>query len=480
MKIKKFYEAEEYIYGNPGIPGQSGDPGEPDYLRNAASRRNQQLRQQGPGSFDLHMASRITRGKERELEELATKVFNNIYRGLIDRYKITFDIKFSNTREIGNMIEVNENLEHEKYKRKIINLVSQGESKNMMGVIHSQEVKDGVCEIFGEKQGNELISIWSDIVKAVDNIDNNRNLNARWSTSYVKNTIEGAVKVTWTKNDDLNEANEDDDVDDEEFFEDPEDDWENKFVNALNTSDQETLDEIISEKNLPPGYIKGHYRPVIVARGTDFCLLIHEAIKGLYTTLAMGGIPKDMELARQILNKGNAIKEEPEEFKWGPTIAADLRDFLNESPNMDAHPNIREEFWIYIMKLPTEEFLSLINGMLSNKPETRTKVNVLLKEVIKGIEKFISHRDYKIKLKKYREDMRKFNQEMADYEQKLLDIEEEKRKNRMAAPVPEPEVEEPGEIDYSTLSQRELQELQNDAIDSSDWATAQKIAEYIR
>ena len=206
MKIIKFYEAEEYIYGNPGIPGQSGNPDEPDYLRNAAARRNQQLQQQGPGSFELHKASRITQGHERQLEELATKVFNHIYRGLIDRYKITFDIKFSGQRDIANMIEVNENLEQEKYKRKIINLVSQGESKNMMHVIHSQEVKDGVNEIFGEEKGTELISIWSNIVKAVDNIDNNRSLNSPWSTSFVKNTIQGAVKVTWTKRDGLHDC----------------------------------------------------------------------------------------------------------------------------------------------------------------------------------------------------------------------------------------------------------------------------------
>ena len=219
MKIKKFYEAEEYIYGNPGIPGQSGDPNEPDYLSDAKRRRDQQIRQQGPGSFELHAAARITRGHERQLEELATRVFNHIYRGLVDRYKIVFDIKFTDQREIAGMVEINESLEEEKYKRKIINLVSQGESKNMMYVIHSQEIKDGINEIFGENKGEELLRIWDNIVKAVDAIDNNRNVHssAGVNPTYIRGTIQGIVKVTWTKNEanDVNEANDDE----EEFFE---------------------------------------------------------------------------------------------------------------------------------------------------------------------------------------------------------------------------------------------------------------------
>ena len=45
-KIKKFNEAEEWIYGNPGIPGQpSRKEGEEDYLSTSWAKRKQQLRQ---------------------------------------------------------------------------------------------------------------------------------------------------------------------------------------------------------------------------------------------------------------------------------------------------------------------------------------------------------------------------------------------------------------------------------------------------
>ena len=474
MKLRKVNEAEEYIFGNPAIPGQpERREGEEDYLSTSLQKRREHIRQQGSGSFDIRTSQRITAGKERELEALATKVINNLYKGLIDRYQIEFDIKFSNTRDIGNMIEVSESIESEKYKRKIINLVTQGEAKNMMNIIHSEDVKEGVYQIFGEEDGNKLIDIWSAIVKAVDKIDIDRDINF-WNTSYVKNTIGGAVKVEWTKKEDTNEDKDDDD----EFYENEEEEnWQENLLNALNTSNDEKIEEIIEERNLPPAYIKGHYKPKIVARGIDFTLLIHEAIKGLYTTLAMGGIPKDKEIAKQVLNKGRSIKEEPEEFKWGPMFAGDLRDFLNENPNIDKYPNLREEFWIYVMKMPTDDFLEFIRGILSKTTEARIKVDATLKIVMKQIKKFLVNREARKKLKEYEEKKRIYGEEMRKYEEDMKIWRERQGQSRnRRTTIIEPEQA----IDYSTLSQRELHNLQNDAIDKEDWTTAQKISQYIR
>jgi len=478
--IKKFNEAEEWIYGNPGIPGQPNrQEGEEDYLSSAWAKRRQQIRQQGPGIFDLRGSAQAVRGHEVELQELLEKVFNNIYKGLVERYNIKFDIKFADQRSIGNMLNIKESLESEKHKRKLINLVGQGEAKNMMYVFHNEEFTQGIYDIFGEDKGKKLIQMWTDIVKAVDAIDVNRPINTSWITSFVKNTIGGACKIEWDKKEEkTNEANDDFD----EFFENPDKDDEDENIDdllfkALQNGDLEEAEEIQKENKLPDNYIRNKFTPKVVARGLDFTMLIHEAIKGLYLVLSVIGIPKDKDMAKEVLNKGYAIREEPEEFKWGPMIAADLRDFINQSSKLtedvlSKYPNIREQFWIHMLKMETEEFLELFRGILSNTQEAQIKRDAILAKIIKNLHHYYENKrmkkEFEAKKKKYQEDLKKWQERQAQ------------KANQSKPEKPTKKVEEPIKIDYSTMTQKELQKLQDEAIDSGDWELASKIAQYIK
>jgi len=501
--LKKFNEAEEYIHGNPAFPE--------GYLEDALRRRQLQIQQQGEGSFNISKAQRLIAGKERELEELLTKTMNKLYSGLVERYNITFDIKFANNREIRTLLT--ESFEEEKHKRKIANLITQGEAKNMMHVIHSPEITEGVIEIFGEEKGRELIEIWSNIVKAVDIIDMNRDIN-HFDMSFITSTVMGVVKIGWTPNDETNEeqpninseieqnietpedeednsyeeteqiinSNEDDygeddydedEYDDEESEESDEDDWNQRLLNALNTGNEEVVDDIVEEEDLPTDYVNRNFTPKIIVRGADFTLLIHECIKGIYNVLSLAGVPKDRDMARRLIGDlEQSLREEPEEFKWGPIVAADLRDFLNEYPDVDKYPNMREEFWRELLKLPTNEFFPIVNAILSKSEEGKIKSRVIFKRVIKGIEKKIGKKmkaEYEKRLREHEEEMRLWQ--------------ERQRQNqpvRQEAPITQEEPQEETEIDYSNMSQKQLNDLQNQAIDDGDYVTATKIAQYIR
>lgn len=457
--IKKFNEADKYIDNNPAFPQ--------GWLKSALAKRKQEISQQQAGQYsDLIKSIEITKGKETELEELLTKVLNEIYKALVDRYRIKFDIKFADTREIASHLNINESIEQEKYKRKIINLVSQGESKNMMNIIHNDELKNGLIEIFGERNGNKLIDLTIKVVKAADELDINRS-NNNFSASFIKGTIHGITKVSWEKRDNTNEN-----IDDE-FFEDEEDDsWEDELKNALDSEDYNKVEEIVEEQNLPTGYVKGHYDPIVVVRGDNLAILIHESIKGLYTTLAMGGIPKDKEIARKVLEVGYAIKSEAEELKWGPMVASSLRDFLNENERIDEFPNLREEFWVYVVKLPAEEFLELINGILSQTEEARIKTNTIISLVIKGVKKYLNHKKYFQEKKEWEEKNRKYEEDKRKYDEWLKSQKKEPKRTII--------IEEPEELDYENMAPSELQKYIDDAMDRKDWTEVKKLSKYIK
>jgi len=485
--IKKFNEAEEWIYGNPGIPGQPNNKeGEENYLSKVWNKRKEQIKQQGPGIFDLNNSAKAVRGHEIELEKLLEKVFTNIYKGLVERYNIKFDIKFADQKNIGSLLNIKESLESEKYKRKLINLVGQGEAKNMMYVFHNEEFKEGIYDIFGKNKGNELINLWTEIVKSVDYIDVNRKVNNSWSSSFVKNTVGGACKISWKKNN-LNEDIEDYTffMDDEENNEDDDDKNDNDvnylLMKALKNGDFEEAEEIQKDNQLPESYIRDNFTPIITSRGIDFTMLIHEAIKGLYLVLSIIGLPKDKKMAKLVLNKGYAIREEPEEFKWGPMIAADLRDFINESPKLtedilNKYNNIREQFWIYMLKLPADEFLELFRMILNKTEEAKIKRDSILKIIIS---KLYNHYENKRMKAEYEAKKRKYEEDLKKYEENLKKWEEKQKNKKIETPIAksEPKIEETP--NYANMRQKELNDLLNAAIDRGDYQTASEISKYI-
>ena len=131
-------------------------------------------------------------------------------------------------------------------------------------------------------------------------------------------------------------------------------------------------------------------KPVIRARGFDFSMLIHEAVKGIWLVLSSGAIPKDKQLAAE-LKKKITYEDEPEDWRYGPEIAADLRDFINENPKVDLLPNVREEFWKVLCDEDTmkpEEFLELIRGILSKTNEARIKVDKMIDSVYNSLKRW--------------------------------------------------------------------------------------------
>ena len=56
-------------------------------------------------------------------------------------------------------------------KRKIINLVAQGEAKNVKLVFHSPEVRDGLKKILGEREGDRAYDLLRSLTTAAEKND---------------------------------------------------------------------------------------------------------------------------------------------------------------------------------------------------------------------------------------------------------------------------------------------------------------------
>lgn len=203
--FQKFLE-EADVKGNPGIPGEGGrKQGETSYLsdveRRAKTRMgindrdmprmtpmgmipSEKLDRLGRRIMELLPQSiQLSRGNEEALAKLATDTIYNLYNDIIDRYQIELDIKFS--RNIKQDMDdgedeerkpefrkiTDENVIKEIHKRKLANLIIQGEAKNTKHLLHMEEVKEGLNEILGEANGKRLFDILDEIAKTADQLD---------------------------------------------------------------------------------------------------------------------------------------------------------------------------------------------------------------------------------------------------------------------------------------------------------------------
>lgn len=470
---------EASIEGNPGIPGQGGKrEGENDYLRSLTNRKvRDRVMPSHPQEFFqlLSVSKNMIKGHEKELEALAEEVFLDIYKDIVERYDIQLDIKLASADEIVDVLSNEQDINNsndedsendsendeksdeqkprlkpltddyvqiedeetlgEIHKRKIANLIMQGEAKNTKHVLHSDIVKDGLNRIYGEEDGKKIFDTWDKITKTADEFD--WMIPVEHRKPMMKSNPEncaGVCKVEWKPSDD----NESDD-------------------------DSQGMGEE-GDDNVSGGYDV----PVIIVRALDFPMLLHESVKGLYEILSMGGIPEDMEMARlALINTG--LEDEPEDWKYGPFIAADLRTFVNKNEKIDTYSNIREELWKMMVdkdNLTTPEFLELMRGILSDSKDARYKVDQMIDLIIEVLDE---EEIYKKEMAKYQRDLDEYNKKMSKIN-KSDDNDIEK--------IDISDIEEV-ETDYSKLSPRELQEIIDNALDNGDYAKVRKLSAFL-
>jgi len=449
MNLKSFTQlvGEASLRDNPGIPGEGGMEG--DYLSKVEGRAKERLdalkRKHGadiPGFMSLvSRARQIQSGKEKELEKLAEDAIRSYYGSILE--DVTLNIKFPKEGQIKKSMEnvpseppempqlkelKDSNIISEIQKRKIANNITQGEAKNTKLCLNLPEVRDGLTRILGQEKGTEYKELLNKITEIAGFFDWQIPMEVQlemWTRD--KSGFSGSVSVEWVS-------------DKEENTED----LAQKVLGDLenDTEVPEEAEEIFEQT-----------APTINALGTDFAMLLHETIKGIYELIASVAIPDDEETAETIIMNTDTLADEIEDLRYGPEIAADLRDFINEFPETADIPNLREHVFGKMMAMEAKDFLELMYMILIEDPKAKPVVQEFVDEISEEINRY------------------ELGQAGIDNDDDYEPGEEYGRASTQT---------EPEEIDYSELSRREIEKLIDKALDAKDYDTVRDLSKYIK
>lgn len=93
------------------------------------------------------------------------------------------------------MPDINNLKEYE--KRKLINLIIQGEAKNTKHILQMPEVRDGLKRILGDRQGEELFRSLDTLAKSADKLDWLEHPERRGQMMQHGSDFGGAVNIEW-------------------------------------------------------------------------------------------------------------------------------------------------------------------------------------------------------------------------------------------------------------------------------------------
>jgi len=449
MNLKQFTQLidEASLRDNPGIPGEGGMEG--DYLSKVEGRAKERLdalqRKHGadiPRFMSLvSRARQIQSGKEKELEKLAEDAIRSYYGSILG--EVTLNIKFPKEGQIKKSMEnvpseppempqlkelKDSNIISEIQKRKIANNITQGEAKNTKLCLNLPEVRDGLIRILGQEKGTEYKELLNKITEIAGFFDWQIPMEVQlemWTRD--KSGFAGSVTVEWVS-------------DKEENTED----LAQKVLGDLenDTEVPEEAEEIFEQT-----------APTINALGTDFAMLLHETIKGIYELIASVAIPDDEETAETVILNTDTLADEIEDLRYGPEIAADLRDFINEFPETADIPNLREHVFGKMMAMDAKDFLDLMYMILNEDSRANPVVQEFIDEISEEINRY------------------ELGQAGIDNDDDYEPGEEYGRASTQT---------EPEEIDYSELSRREIEKLIDKALDAKDYDTVRDLSKYVK
>jgi hypothetical protein len=462
--FNKFLE-EITIKGNPGVPGEGGkQPGDKDYLSDVERRAKQRMGLTGrenPMQFAKRMMEllekslQLTRGKESELEELATNIILSNFEDILDGVEL--DIKLVRSgQEVAEFMDEESDDQPEMpsfrevtdpelirriHKAKLGNVIIQGEAKNTKHILHTDEIKNDINQIFGEQRGGEIFRIWDELSKLADKMDWIIPIEVKVDMfERAPQGMGGAVKVDWKPKE-----------------------KEEKEVNQDNFDDEPQIEE-------------ESYTPVIRARAIDFPMLIHETVKGIFELIAAVSQPgmdaneKEIEMAETVKLNVSSFGDEAEDFRTGPEIAADFRDFINENSKSNNYPNIRAYIFGMMMDpnyMTSEEFLKLFRGVLNKTSDARRKIDSMIDEVVDKLKSY--DLEQALPGESYQDGDYEDEFDEVDYEDDILN----RLTNNNSGDVKK-------EKDLSDLSQKEIQKLIDDALDNGNFEEVRKLSQFLK
>ncbi len=174
-------------------------------------------------------------------------------------------------------------------KKKLLNMITQAAGKATKDIIRfSETVEQELAQIFGERQGKQILDCWVRMSDLADKMDWVIPINRK--SEMMKNMPQGMAGACQVI-------------------------WESQSGNFYQMS-------LILEKEAT--------KIIIKSVGIDFPMLIHETIKGIYLFLQSGAVKKDKETAKIIKKATSSFSDEAQDFRYGPPALEMLVKFVNK------------------------------------------------------------------------------------------------------------------------------------------------------
>jgi len=508
----KFISEEISIRGNKGVPEEKLR----DIERQGREMVGGQSERQLGGRLNqlLRQSKQFTRGKEKDLEKLAVEVVRDTFGIILSNVEIEaslepdgnkiaefmkeedenkLELQKKNEEDINKQIselekeledldEDDENYEEDKSEiedlinqlkgeeepdyteselksavevRKLMNNFIQGEAKNTKHMLHTDEVKAGLEKIYGASW-QQAFAMWDEMTKTADKLDwlIDPNFRAQMMENF-PGGMAGAVSCRFPKKD-------------------------IKRTKKQQKKDKEAADEIlksiesgedITNKSEEIQRLVSVAKPTIRVKAVDFPMLLHELVKGVYEMIADVAMPSSKKLATEVHRQTSTFADEAEDWRYGPFLARDLNNFVMASPKIDTYPNLKERVFAKLISrkiFTDEQILENLKNIFLNSPEGRRLIDKLVDDSIKELEPYYTA--------------------LAEWERKQKEAEEEEK---YAIEDDEDAIDdeisklmsgesEKSELKPEEMSQKEILDLIDDALDKGDFETVKNLSRYLK
>lgn len=433
---------EASLTGNPGIPNEPDSSGENgDYLKGLDAKGRAMTDDISQHSIqdvqkfgqNLQKIQSLQANHKPALEDLAERAIRELYGSILDGVEL--DIKFSDPEELksdmemvpSDPIEMEEitdpDVKAEIYKRKIENNIMQGEAKNTKLILNLPIIADELKRIMGVADGTEMITAMNLLTKIAEFFDWSIPMEVQKEMWQNGSGFAGTSDVSW-----------------EEEEEDP-DDLAKRILadleNGTDILDNDEAEELFDDLT-----------PKIIARGLDFVMLIHEAVKGIYKIILSAGTPENQDVAELVVMNTDTIADELEDLRYGPYIASTLSEFITAFSEYDEIENLKERFFGKIVLLPALEFLELIRDILSDGETAKASAQTIIDEI---------------------------KQELSDWD--LEQVPGFEHDDNDSDTYQAPAQADPD--DYGSMSQKEIKDLIDQALDADDYKKLDVLTQYL-
>lgn len=411
----------------------------------------------------------IDRDKKSIIEELANDIINDQYGRIIDALNIDLDIKLVDFDEMQDMKgEMEENEEESELKpniedvesddedlkmdvdkRKLVNNITQGSAKNTHRLIHLY--KEKIDEV-----DPQIFDLMDRLIKSNETME--------WTLPE----REGQGKMIIQMMNGYSKVEFEDEEDEEEV----KDEMEEIDIEKLLNNEEEEVKEFEEEFEDFSGKVK------VTARGIDLVILLHEAVKGIYEVLGSPSLPEatpgDLsaeEKAKQIMYNTDTADDEFEDLRYGPRIRQDLLNWVNSNEKIHELEDSFEYVWGAMVSMQSRDFLKLFFDAIIGKTGDADK---WLDETLDNL---ISDQE------RYRQEMSQYDQDQRDDESgdswkqgTEYEQDEDSKKDNSSELEQRPSPTQQKQ-DFSKMSVRDLERAMDDALDSGDMESVQKIGD---